>query len=131
MSEGVNEQPKIDRLIPIMESVLSEGLRIGVILWVHGCMIAGTMVDRETYNKVNAQLFSKSSNEVAQLVGKHMTEAASNSSEEAEKPSNVTREFIYLTDVSVCMGNQWVRYNDSCWKGRISSIDGFTYGTPS
>ncbi len=122
-----------DRLIMFGGLTQSGFMNFGVTIWVHGQMITGTMVDRVTYLEIVARKLKDATGSHADIFANAVGDAARREREvfdaETDKLNGVMGEFIYLIDVSILGPNGWSELGDVPWKGRISSVDGFIYGT--
>lgn len=127
---GDRETLHEDTLIPLGGIVTSGLMSMSMTLWIRGQMITGTMVDRDTYGAAVIQAFKGSTNAIAHtIVTTITTEKQQRIDAQGKHRDRGMGEFIYLIDVYIYTPNGWIRPNNSCWKGRVSSIDGFMYGT--
>ena len=140
MAKKESEQIGTDDAVILMFLNLAEenGIEIPITLSVSGAVISGTLINASTYyaeitessklpNTTISKIMYKNFNDLKEAYAKQKQEKQEKADKEAEE--NVLT-FIHLKDVKYLgTGVQPPSSSSNWWRGRISSIDGFSFDT--
>ena len=135
-----SEQIGTDDAVILMFLNLAEenGIEIPITLSVSGAVISGTLINASTYyaeitessklpNTTISKIMYKNFNDLKEAYAKQKQEKQEKADKEAEE--NVLT-FIHLKDVKYLgTGVQPPSSSSNWWRGRISSIDGFSFNS--
>lgn len=124
----------------IIETVINNGVEIGVLLTIGGSIVSGVLISGRTYFTELGETLKSASNSEGDLQSvlgdawKRFTEIYDKPEEESDDWSPPSAGFIHLRDARFCAPGQnspLPRDKGMLWRGKISAIDGFSIGNLS
>ncbi|MFS0880171.1 gas vesicle accessory protein GvpU [Metabacillus niabensis] len=129
------EQMSTDDAVILMflQLVEEDGVEVKVSLSVNGAIISGTLIGATAYyegiteaskklpDTTMSKIISKKFNDLKDAYAKQKDEEAK---EEAEQFSPT---YIHLKDAKYINGAHEVSHNGTWWRGKIASVDGFSF----
>lgn len=108
------------------------GVELGVTVSVKGTVISGLLVGYDKYLKGIEETFNIPGNEAAQSIGKVfglLSEQLHEDTDEQENEEDKSEpQFIHLKDAIIFNSNLPINSQGVWWRGKLSSIDGFSFG---
>jgi ABC-type bacteriocin/lantibiotic exporter with double-glycine peptidase domain len=136
--EGIVPSNSDYLLTLLVQMVNASSMEIGITLFVQGSIVTGLLIRGETYFegfKSEIALSSASDNikEVFQTIFDRLQSICTNLPENEEQESQFRNvEFIHLKNAKFFAGGSLIPTNRAVyWRGRLSSIDGFSLGNLS
>lgn len=119
--------------------IISKGVEFGITLTVSGLIISGTLINGKTYFEELSKSLksaSKEKGDVAEVIGElwgGFKTIYEDPSEETENKTPSRVSFIHLKDAHIFAPGQQAMPTDEgiLWRGKISSVDGFSIGVLS
>ncbi|WP_145153082.1 gas vesicle accessory protein GvpU [Paenibacillus xylanexedens] len=114
-----------DVTLEALVRVANIGLSIGVTLSVGGALVSGILASGKEYMESVADLFEGVNEQGEHLASIYRRFAEGVYSEAIPDDANI--EFIHLKDATIYHGT--TDFNISLWRGKLSAVDGFSFGT--
>ncbi|MCM3651023.1 gas vesicle accessory protein GvpU [Metabacillus litoralis] len=135
MAKKKSEQIGTDDAVILMFLNLVEenGIEIPITLSVSGAVISGTLINASTYYAEITESSKLPNTTISKIMYKNFSDLkeayAKQKQEEADKEAKKNSlTFIHLKDVKyLSTGVQPTPSSSNWWRGRISSIDGFSF----
>jgi len=138
---ALEKDPMLNLIVNLAETV---GVEFPITLFVNGSTITGVVINYKTYLReiIGAMREGREgSNELGRVfidtftgaMEKRAEEIPDLLSEEDEEEKHPPRRFIHLRNARVIAGSNFfpTQGRGLIWRGRISSVDGFSFGTLS
>jgi hypothetical protein len=137
MAKKESEQIGTDDAVILMflNLVDENGIEIPITLSVSGAVISGTLINASTYYAEITESSKLPNTTISKIMYKNFSDLkeayAKQKQEEADKEAKENSlTFIHLKDVKyLSAGVQPTSSSSNWWRGRISSIDGFSFDT--
>ncbi|HEY9878703.1 MAG TPA: gas vesicle accessory protein GvpU [Leptolyngbyaceae cyanobacterium] len=108
-------------------------LQLGITLCVHGMIISGFLISEEAYFKGMIERVNQDDNaadETKETLTDFMSDLRASLHAKSNDSQSVLPEYIHLQEAKMypSQGQGMPSYGDALWRGRISSVDGFSLG---
>jgi len=115
----------------VVQKVEETNIGQGITLFLHGIIIEGNMINSRTYYDLLSDL-----NNNVEIITKDQDKIDKWNSYkddfiefiESMKNKEVSLDYIYLRDAIIKNPNERIPRVCPAWKGKISSVDGFSFG---
>ena len=129
-----NVAGKDKMLALLVQAIDTSGGELSITLNVQGTIVSGTLVGNSEYFAHTGILFSEAQKRTEGTEGlaglfseaAKLTRERNNNADEAALP-----EFIHLKDAHFLEGGKTIPSTPVLWRGRLSQVDGFVFGTYS
>lgn len=128
-SENVTEE-NITAVAPLdkdfalenLVKIVNAGLTLGITLTVHGNIVTGNMVSGKEYMESVVNTFKDINEHGEALASIYRSYSSIYDGEDETGPV----EFVHLKDAVIFQGT--IRHNVGLWRGKINTVDGYSFG---